>query len=1115
MAVWKKKWCEALSLFFLTLLSTHPLFSVDEIEDFIASSSEKANKWFDKEGEGYTVNFNNISVVEYIRFVSKIFNVNFVFEETDLQFNVTIVSEEPISAKNVMSALIQVLRSHDFSVLEQDNNLLITKSTNINQIASIVSSDLHDRHAAEAALVTRVFRIKNANLATIASVIHPMVSTNALIETSLETRQLIVTDIATNVEKIASLLLSLDAPHSPLEIETYEAKYVHPEQLVTEATQLITPFAEGNPLLLVPQKDTNTIFIVSTPYLIERTLTIMDDLDTIAERNTALVNENIFVYKAQNQDPTELQKGLHQIVRALKAQKSPPLKLVTTLQQVQVLKEAHSLLFVGDGDTINKVKDILATLDNALVGKATFLVYKIEHSSQEQIANALAQTAKNLASTPNPDQNLIDAIQTIKWIREINSLLFTGEEQSLNKLATLLPELDIIPGLTTADIAAGTGGASQFFIYTPQYLSGEEIQTSLHEIAVNLKAAGLSDLLLLHTLESMKWVPATGTLIFTGNEQTLAQVQEILKVVDGKAHATGPSTLFIYKLNHIQGDVVIKQLNDIANHLKAASAPSTTDLIQSIRTIKWVKESNSLLISGSPATNEYLKALIAEIDGKVIPGQEFANFAIYKPKHQTGPNLIAIFSDFKENLIQSGVKDPSLFDTINNLKWIERTSTLLISGDPDAVAKVEELLKTFDISGSSEDLNSIEEIENTSFLIYKLQYHAGGEIQSALKQIAVNLSSSGTGENSQNLLNAVNSVQWIKITNSLLASGQPDTLTKLKTLIENLDAPLKQVFIEVLVIETSVLNSQNIGVQWGGKMQYLTKFAGGTNNIPSANPTASSSSVPLLLPNLGAISGTRFPNAVTDIPIVPGVSPPSGFDLGVIGDIIMHKGQSFISLGSLVNALQQDNDSTVVMNPKILAQDSNNSTIFVGQNIPFNSSTVSNTGTAATVQTTNIEYRDVGVNLSITPLIGNNDIVTLDISNDISAQTQTSVNLSGTITTGLQTSHTSMNTRVHVPNKHFLVLSGMIQDSNSHFKSSIPCLGGLPLIGAAFANNDRTRAKQNIVIFVRPEVIVSAPEGDALTEHQEDVYRESAFLPSVQEAFDAAIDIVKQPLDNE
>ena len=51
----------------------------------------------------------------------------------------------------------------------------------------------------------------------------------------------------------------------------------------------------------------------------------------------------------------------------------------------------------------------------------------------------------------------------------------------------------------------------------------------------------------------------------------------------------------------------------------------------------------------------------------------------------------------------------------------------------------------------------------------------------------------------QNLLNAINSIQWLEVTNSLLCSGDQETLTRLKELVKNLDIPLKQVFIEVLV----------------------------------------------------------------------------------------------------------------------------------------------------------------------------------------------------------------------------------------------------------------------------------------------------------------------------
>ncbi|MBI3236153.1 MAG: hypothetical protein HYZ48_00345, partial [Chlamydiales bacterium] len=242
-----------------------------------------------------------------------------------------------------------------------------------------------------------------------------------------------------------------------------------------------------------------------------------------------------------------------------------------------------------------------------------------------------------------------------------------------------------------------------------------------------------------------------------------------------------------------------------------------------------------------------------------------------------------------------------------------------------------------------------------------------------------------------------------------------------------------------------------------------------------------------------------------------GVPFTNGFDLGVIGDIIMHKGKSFISLGSLVNALQTDNETSIVMNPKIITQDNQQSTLFVGQNIPYTGAIVTTVGQSQQT-TANIEYRDVGVSLTITPILGDNNIVTLDIVHDMSEVEDSTGNTTAQLT-GIQTSHTHMETRVHVPDQHFVALSGMIQDAKVHYRSAIPCLGGLPVIGALFSENDRTNTKYNVIIFLKPYIINSHEEYKKITEHQEWLFKDQAGLPVLREEFDAGLDIVKTPED--
>jgi len=347
------------------------------------------------------------------------------------------------------------------------------------------------------------------------------------------------------------------------------------------------------------------------------------------------------------------------------------------------------------------------------------------------------------------------------------------------------------------------------------------------------------------------------------------------------------------------------------------------------------------------------------------------------------------------------------------------------------------------------------------------------------------------------------------MTNSLVATGNPEVLTKVKELINNIDVPLRQVFIEVLIIQTTLSNNQQFGLQWGGKVQYLNRFAGGTSNFPAPSSQTATA-------NQGLAAGLNRVDA-SNPPLPSDIPTPSieagGFNLGVIGDVILHKGKSFLSLASLVNALQQDNDSIIVMNPKIIAQDNQQANIFVGQNIPYTGSSVETTQGGGTQTQANIEYRDVGVNLTITPIMGRNDILTLDISNEITSQIENSTASSSDIQ-GLQTSRTSLNARVHVPNKHFVAISGMLQHSESHFKSGIPCLGGLPVIGAIFSENDRFNQKDNIIFFLRPVIIDSVEEFEKITQNQEQLFKEQAVKQVVKEEIDEAIDWIRDPCED-
>ncbi len=310
------------------------------------------------------------------------------------------------------------------------------------------------------------------------------------------------------------------------------------------------------------------------------------------------------------------------------------------------------------------------------------------------------------------------------------------------------------------------------------------------------------------------------------------------------------------------------------------------------------------------------------------------------------------------------------------------------------------------------------------FHIVKLQFHPGSEVIDAIKQ-----ASHALNHEQELLKKALESTQWVRSTNSIVFTAPQQVFSEVEAFIKRLDAPLKQVFIEILVIDTSMHKGLDFGLDWS----FETKKG-------------------RLLPNL---TQTLIPKN------------PFGLNLGIIGDLIRHKGESYLSITSLVSALQQDSDVKIVLNQKVIAQDNKPSKIFVGDNLPFTGSTISTTGQAQQT-TANIDYKDVGVSLLITPLIGDDNMITLNIVEEIS---EALAHHSDYQLSGIQTTKTNMSTSAHVPNAHFLVLSGMARNSKTQRTSGIPCLGGLPYIGSLFNRTEEKEEKRSILIFVRPQLV--------------------------------------------
>lgn len=433
--------------------------------------------------------------------------------------------------------------------------------------------------------------------------------------------------------------------------------------------------------------------------------------------------------------------------------------------------------------------------------------------------------------------------------------------------------------------------------------------------------------------------------------------------------------------------------------------------------------------------------------------------------YQTRYSHIASLVDLAEKILAPlGEPNPLIMVPQATSKKIFIVST------PYLIKKAQKVLATLDIpSGEQETALPPGHIDNTNFYIHKLQYHMGQNLISSLQEIAANLLQA---ENTnQNLVNTIRSAQWLSANNSLIFTGDQSSLKKVRELIHNLDVPVKQVLIEMLIIDTSISKSLDFGVEWGLVNRRGSKGAMGMSFINNENNTSISNAL------IAAESQNMDPT---------GFIGGQGLNFGVIGEVIRHNSTSYTNLSALVHALQSDQDTNILLNPRLVTQDTNTAKMFIGNTTAFQASQSVNT--QGEVITVNLDYRELGTMLQVTPILGSNNIVTLEIEQEISNSLVIGAD-ANQLRLGPVATKSSTKTKVHVPNQHFLIISGMIRETMSKTETKVPCLGGIPYVGKYFfGRSSPANEKSNVMIFLRPHIVTTEEEILEMTEKHKRIY---------------------------
>jgi general secretion pathway protein D len=169
----------------------------------------------------------------------------------------------------------------------------------------------------------------------------------------------------------------------------------------------------------------------------------------------------------------------------------------------------------------------------------------------------------------------------------------------------------------------------------------------------------------------------------------------------------------------------------------------------------------------------------------------------------------------------------------------------------------------------------------------------------------------------------------------------------------------------------------------------------------------------------------------------------------------------------------------ILSKPQLMTLNNEKASINISTNRPFQTTSTILEG-GGTSQ--NIEYRDVGIKLEITPRINKNRKVTLEIKQEVSKLAGDTQIASLTPTTLKRT----IDTVVEVQDRGNIVIGGLIEEQRDYNTGAVPCLGGIPFFGWAFKTMGSSSTKSNLLVFISPRVFESSREAEGLTKEKID-----------------------------
>jgi general secretion pathway protein D len=280
--------------------------------------------------------------------------------------------------------------------------------------------------------------------------------------------------------------------------------------------------------------------------------------------------------------------------------------------------------------------------------------------------------------------------------------------------------------------------------------------------------------------------------------------------------------------------------------------------------------------------------------------------------------------------------------------------------------------------------------------------------------------------------------------NSLVIMAKPQDYQMIEETLKSLDVVPLQVLIEASVVEITLTDTLQYGVEW---FMNHTVAGGGKGAMTSG----------------GALGGGGAVNLANAIPGTP------SFTYAVLN--------ANNKIQVLLEALSRESKVDVLSSPSLMVLDNQTATIKVVDQVPIITQSRQSTQATDAPIVSNVEYKDAGVILEVTPQVNLGGRITLDLQQDVTDVGEVESN-----TGNRRFLQRNIKSTVTVQSGETIVLGGLIKKNSSLSKSGVPFVKDIPLLGNLFSTTAKDSERKELIVLLTPKAVRSENEAHDVTD---------------------------------